>query len=308
MKHSNCVRCNKRSVSKTYTSTTTPVGEKIETCNLCTSPKSRKILDITKGFDRFEPHLLNIILLEASMNKNIKYRTANAVNPDTTRYDLLLGNDENLSISTKTLLVEVDESQHFDLAGKYDGEIREEIFFRKFSNNGPGVLRIRVAEDGKLDDGNKCTPVLTKTGGYVCISNEKRYRSNIEKITDYIAKFFRQSSMKIAYINIADDVGIRDMTKLNLSYKETTPKNLIKVEKKWDGLINNYMSSNTANFTRQELEKRINVVEDLVGGMNQIKIQESKDRNPDKKSMTCCKRGCSKTTRSVTGFCPDHKK
>jgi hypothetical protein len=316
MIHDKCSRCLKKSVSKKYISTTGPnisvknnpkLGEDIQTCNLCTSPLTRKKFDNGNSFDRFETHLLNIILLEIQKNKNIKYISANLVNPDTTRYDLHLADTPDKNDATKSLLVEIDEAQHFDLAGKYDGEIREQIFFRKY--NGPGVLRIRVAEDGKLDDGSKCTPVLTKSGGYVCISNEKRYRSNIKKITDYIAKFFKTGGLKIAYINIADDIGIRDMTKLELEYREGV-QNILKVEKKWNKLIDNKMSVNTGDFARKELNKRIDV-DDLMGRMNNLNIGPSKakpkENNPDKKSMTCLKKSCKNKTKSVTGYCPEHK-
>lgn len=325
MKHSICSRCEKKASSRSYPAKTDYIvtnikakslglgssrdatGKIIETCNLCTSPVSRIVLDTNMGFDRYEPQLLNIILYSVEKNKAITTIDANSINNDTTRYDLVLTNASFIKDATKALLIEIDEKQHFKMDGKVDGEMREKIFFNKYAQNSPHVLRIRVSEDGKTDDGNKCMPTLSKSGQYVCIENEGRYRSNVSIISRYIDEFFsNHRKYKIAYINMSDDYGIRDMNNLQISYGGSS-NDIKKLAPKWSNVYKN-TSEASKPFVKNLINENLDVqVSSLVSSTKAMKISNDSSPNPDGKKITCMKSRCKEITASKTGFCKNHR-
>jgi hypothetical protein len=147
-------------------------------------------------FNRYEYLFLNSIyyFLDKSL-PNITKET-NTANKDKTRYDLLISDGKTEKDAKVVLLVEIDEAQHFKKIGFIDGQLREDIFKDKYGKSKKFILRIRVSEDGKLDDGKDCKSCVEKTKNLIKIIDKKRYEMNMESTKDYISSVFSKNKPK----------------------------------------------------------------------------------------------------------------
>jgi hypothetical protein len=235
-----CVRCDKTSIvnhiaKSEWANIKTGTHDKkkdINTCIECISPKSR--VTVSDKFKRYEYAFLNSIyhFLDEKMPRITK--ETNTVNKDKTRYDLLLSDGKTEKEAKFVILVEIDEKQHFNKPGFIDGQMREDIFKNKYGKAKKFILRIRVSEDGKLDNGEVCSSCINiNSSKLVTISNKNRYNKNMKTVTDHITSVFSLKKPKIlhAYINFSDDIGIRDFTKIDIKISGIMKKDMDKVKK-----------------------------------------------------------------------------
>jgi hypothetical protein len=268
-----CVRCNKPGVVRYRAQTNRPVlreatldgrvnirlpyrrrnfdarDETIDTCIGCVSPGgSRQDLenppdtnDVSNipgrgntAYGAIENFIINAIMGRLE-NMDLVFRTRdfNSMNPDRTRYDMLITNGSVVERPTRAMLIERDEEQHFERSNNtrpghfMEDRVREHDFMRDFRESNPHVLRIRVGfrnttinenetQSGRRDNGimTNDTPLSTirRNGrSYVRIQNQGRFDSNMDVITRHIRDYFIGNGEfnDTAYINMSDNLGIR---------------------------------------------------------------------------------------------------
>jgi hypothetical protein len=269
-----CYRCDKTCVTPQYvcrsdypvtekarktlkikTDVTSVRDKKIQTCNICTSPDSRVALHDKNLFTRYETQFINKILIGLPMGIITE---ANTVNNDKTRYDLLLSNGKTEKEADTVLLIEIDEKQHFDQKGWIDGKLREAVFKKKYGISKKFIIRIRVSEDGKLDDGEKSKACVGKSGKNVCVVNTSLFDKNLKIVKDYISQVFSKKKPKISesYINFSDNFGLKDLQKLDITIAKT--KNLEELKTLWDSRIKEQKTAkNKSYITSKEVQSVI---------------------------------------------------
>lgn len=288
-----CIRCDKTAINdhkcKSYEinihTGESVLGKKISTCVGCISPESSQSL--SGEFRSYEFEILNSIFyyLKISM-PSLVYET-NSKNSDKTRYDLLISDAKTEKQAKNVVLVEIDEKQHFKPYGIVDGALREEIFRNKYENAKKFILRIRVSEDGKLDDETIGRSCFTKKNAKVSVIDVNKYNSNINHINWYISSVFSSNKpIKHAYINFSDNIGIRHFVVSNPKLNE---KQIDELNKKFNN---------------------VKLVEQVVNRFNEPISISNKDTNCpnlDNKRIDCIKLRCKEKTTSKTGLCTKHR-
>lgn len=222
-----CYRCDKKECSEKYKSQSTNIVTKkakeylgidthsarkqqISCCVGCISPPSRRILHNEGVFKRYEPLFLNYILAnlhKAGLSDNINKKLNVGEENKKDRYDLLLTRSDNKI----NLLVEIDEtSPHWNnQANFHQDREREKRFLEKYGNESH-IIRIRVG-----DENNKIVSCVAKEDGYCYVDDKKLFEFNMNLVTKYITELFSNyKSIKHAYIDFSEKLGIRDFKKV----------------------------------------------------------------------------------------------
>lgn len=297
MEKSMCSRCNKKaSVTSDYTAQSSlqvskayadangiknpeygAIDKNISTCNICTSPISRRTLHARNVFKKYEHQFLNLII--EKVNQRDHQITMNKTNiSDNKQYDTLITTGDKDHKPFIALNIEVDEFGHYTKEDYFTRDrAKEQNFFNVWETQGAKahIIRVRVGETFN-------TACVTKTGtrtNAVCsVVNSQSFDMNMEIVQKYINDVLSGRRVKNhVYINFSDTNGLID-------YPYTT-----------------FASVKTEKFQPQKL----NNIETLVSDFNNVKI--SNDPNPDGKRMECIKSRCKEKTSAKSGLCKRHR-
>lgn len=214
-----CSRCESAAVTGKYTATSNMAlkndknkdwvvrGTTIQTCNECTSPKSRKNFETMPVFTRFEPKILNDLLgLYVDNPKKYNVMLNNVNHSDKKRYDVLIELKKPDDGGKRSIVVEIDEKQHYDTPKQFEADRLKEAnyFIQKERYNKASHLRVRVSEDSK----DAC---IEKNKRKCVLKDEKKYFSNLEKTKNYIKSALGEKPANItkAYIDYSKNESIK---------------------------------------------------------------------------------------------------
>ena len=235
----------------------------------------------------YEFTILNIVLHELfdkrKLQRDININT-NDGNSDGEFHDLVLSSGTKENRKCKAILLETDEIQHFRDKHFRDDREREQRFLDRWSScSNPVVLRIKVGDDNKLDDGSKtATPCLKKVDGKCVVNKHSQIRqgettfdTHIRHIVDFVVEYFNTNKKYKTkyYINMNEDKYI----------EEFKPDIELPVHP-----LNNHLVANKRPDPEQEIRQ-------ITTGVKKMAVN-------DVKPGSCKSRGCNNSTWQ-TDYC-----
>ena len=270
-------------------------NKKIQTCNICTSPKSRTELHEKNVFKRYEFQFLNLIIKDVLENHGDADILMNKTNiSDNKQYDTLITKrrKEDVKDSNKIALnIEVDESSHYTKPDYFTRDrAKEENFFkvREEKNGKAYIIRVRVGE-------NFNTACVKKEGvrkdGVCSVTDSIKFEKNMKLVQKYVDDALNGRKMdKHVYINFADNNGIIKYPYANFT---SAHESALKSTKSLPNLPTN---------PTKPVKPAKDMLNDLTKAMSNFKIDE-----PSRKRVECSRKNCKEKTTSVGGKCKKHR-
>jgi hypothetical protein len=226
-----CVRCNKAEVTNKYPCASNwptkkePVKgenkEKIQTCNGCTSPKSRLRLHEKNAFSRYEHQFLNLIVKDYVKNENYTVMLNLRNESDSTRYDALIETIGTEAKSKNSIMIEIDELGHYTTPEYFEKDRKKEknYFTQRKNYNKTSFIHIRVGE-------NLPGACVSKNSENCSVNNQKLFDKNMKNVDKFIKKSLGDSKITIknAYIDFSTDEDVKDYPFKNIEQSKKYTK------------------------------------------------------------------------------------
>ena len=306
------VYATKNNISNRFTGA---LNKEIRTCNICTSPGSRRKLHDENAFKAYEKQFLNLIIERVDKQKNSV--TMNKTNKsDNKQYDTFISTGNKEHSPFIALNIEVDEFGHYTIEDYFTRDRKkEENFFNVWEEQGAKayIIRVRVGEKFK-------TSCVKKTGtgknGICSITDSLKFNKNMEIVQKYIDDVLNGKKVdKHVYINFSDNIGL-------IKYPYTTFSSTKSILNKSLNDLTNSMNNHKLNNLLNETHKKS--LNDLSKAMTNLKLnnllnethkkngndllKETSNNKPCKKKIDCSIKKCKNKTTSITNKCKEHRK
>jgi hypothetical protein len=304
----------KNNISNRFTGA---LNKEIHTCNICTSPGSRRKLHDENAFKAYEKQFLNLIIERVDKQKNSV--TMNKTNKsDNKQYDTFISTGNKEHSPFIALNIEVDEFGHYTIEDYFTRDRKkEENFFNVWEEQGAKAYIIRVRVGEKF---NSTCVKKTGTGknGICSVTDYLKFNKNMGIVQKYIDDVLNGKKVdKHVYINFADNIGL-------IKYPYTTFSSTKSILNKSLNDLSNAMSNLKLNETRKKnvndlsnaisnlkLNEKKNI-NDLSNTMSNLKLnnllKETSNNKPCKKKIDCSIKKCKNKTTSITNKCKEHRK